>query len=71
MIDLTKLVTAKQKADVYNLTKQHTDNIVDQSYLQSTDWMVLRQMETGKAMPQDVAAKRQLARSSIVKSEVA
>ncbi|NBF13569.1 hypothetical protein GV818_33565 [Pseudomonas sp. Fl4BN1] len=31
-------------------------------YLQSTDWMALRQLETGKPIPEDVAAKRAEAR---------
>ena len=71
MIDLTKLVTAKQKTDAAVLLRRQIDNAVNQAYLDDTDWMILRQTETGKVVPQDIAAKRQLARSSIVKSEVA
>jgi hypothetical protein len=34
-------------------------------YLASTDWYVVRQHETGKAMPAEIAAERQKARDSI------
>lgn len=33
-------------------------------YLAETDWLVTRQMETGKAIPADVAAKRAEARKT-------
>ena len=32
------------------------------AYLASTDWFVIRLVETGKAVPDDVAAKREAAR---------
>ena len=35
------------------------------AYLASTDWMVTRQAETGKAIPDEVKAKRQEARELI------
>jgi hypothetical protein len=34
-----------------------------QAYLASTDWMVLRSIETGKAVPSDVAKARAAARA--------
>lgn len=34
-------------------------------YLASTDWYIVRQQETGKAVPQEVLAERQRARESI------
>ena len=34
------------------------------SYLDSTDWFVTRLAETGKPVPDDVAAKREAARKS-------
>lgn len=71
MIDLTKLVTAKQKTDAAALAERQASNAANQSYLDATDWLVMRQLETKKAMPADITAKRQLARAGIVKSEVA
>jgi hypothetical protein len=37
------------------------------AYLVETDWMVVRQMETGIAIPEDVLVLRQEARQKIVK----
>lgn len=37
------------------------------SYLQQTDWYVIRQMETGLAIPQDVMALRNAARLKVMK----
>jgi hypothetical protein len=36
-------------------------------YLASTDWMIIRAMDTETPIPEDVKAKRQIARLSIVK----
>lgn len=36
-----------------------------QAYLDSTDWYVIRQTETGVAVPEDVTARRQQARDAI------
>ena len=36
------------------------------AYLNSTDWYVVRQAETGTPIPQDILAARQAARSRIV-----
>ena len=66
MIDLTKLVTAAQKTEAATDEKKKADNEVHKSYLESTDWMVMRFLETGKAIPTGVAALRQAARTKIV-----
>lgn len=66
MIDLTKLVTTAHKTEAAALAERHASNAAHQSYLDATDWMALRQLETNKPMPADVAAKRQLARAGIV-----
>nr|BFD39992.1 hypothetical protein FFPRI1PSEUD_14910 [Pseudomonas sp. FFPRI_1] len=34
-------------------------------YLSDTDWYVMRLVETGKAIPEDIAAKRAEARTTI------
>lgn len=36
-----------------------------QAYLDSTDWMVTRQAETGRPIPEDVTARRQAARETL------
>ena len=38
-----------------------------QAYLDGTDWMVTRQAETGKPVPDDVTAKRAAARQTLSK----
>lgn len=39
------------------------------AYLASTDWYVIRQQETGEAIPADVLAARQAARAAVVHLE--
>lgn len=34
-------------------------------YLQDTDWLVLRQVETGQAVPDDIKAARNAARDTL------
>ena len=41
-------------------------NQESRSYLSSTDWYVIRQQETGVAIPQDILDARQAAREAIV-----
>jgi hypothetical protein len=41
-------------------------NEESRSYLSSTDWYVIRQQETGVAIPQDILDARQAAREAIV-----
>jgi hypothetical protein len=36
------------------------------AYLTSTDWMAVREAETGTAMPKDVKAARKKARAAVV-----
>lgn len=66
MIDLTQLVTAAQKTAAATGEKTKADNESHKSYLESTDWMVMRFLETGKAIPTGVATLRQAARTQIV-----
>jgi len=46
-------------------TLQSQANATAQAYLASTDWMVIRQQETGVAVPQEVADARAAARQEI------
>jgi hypothetical protein len=41
-------------------------NQESRAYLSSTDWYVIRQQETGVAIPQDILDARQAAREAIV-----
>ena len=41
-------------------------NKESKAYLASTDWMAVREAETGTAMPADVKAKRAEARATVV-----
>jgi len=44
---------------------QAMDNEANKAYLKETDWYVTRKAETGKAIPEDVLAKREAARAAI------
>jgi hypothetical protein len=50
---------------VDEMTRQDT-NQESLKYLKDSDWYVTRQAETGKPIPEDVSAKRQTARESII-----
>ena len=41
------------------------DNTIARKYLAETDWYVTRKSETGKAIPDDILAKRQEAREKV------
>lgn len=41
-------------------------NIEAKDYLAETDWYVIRYTETGVGIPEDIKAKRQIARDSII-----
>ena len=45
---------------------QAMDNEANKAYLAQTDWYVTRKAETGKAIPDDVLAKREAARAAII-----
>jgi len=55
LIDLTQLITAKDKAD-------ESARIEAETLLSQTDWMVLREADNGAAMPADIRAARKNAR---------
>jgi hypothetical protein len=54
--------------DVEIIYSREETNINARDYLDSTDWYVTRQAETGKAIPEDILTKRQEARDSIVEN---
>lgn len=69
MIDLTKLCTASMKAADAVAAEAAQNNTAQKAYLAATDWMMLRQLETGKPMPPEVAIARQVARDKTTKTQ--
>ena len=65
MIDLSKMVTASQKTQKAKDALLVQENADQRAFLLSTDWLVLRQFETGKPVPADVANARQAARTKV------
>ena len=60
LIDLTQIVTAKDKA-------AEAAQIEAKTLLNQTDWMVLREMDEGAVMPADIRAARRKAREVLSK----
>ncbi|WP_426108481.1 hypothetical protein [Pseudomonas sp. TWR1-1-4] len=61
MIDLSKLEKIKTPADI----AQEVSAEEARRYLRDTDWYVLRQIETGQAVPDDIKLGRKAARDTI------
>ena len=60
-------LTIKTPADLQAERDAHAREVARreaQEYLASTDWFVTRLVETGKPVPDDVAAKREAARKA-------
>ena len=60
------ITTAMNDLDMANREKE-LSNEQHLTYLQETDWYVVRKADTGVAIPTDVANKRQAAREAIQK----
>ena len=60
------ITTAIMELDIANREKE-LSNEQHLTYLQETDWYVVRKADTGVAIPTDVANKRQAAREAIQK----
>jgi hypothetical protein len=56
------------KEDITAQIAQAKTNEDSLAYLNSTDWMIIRQAETGISAPAEVLTKRSQARASIVKA---
>ncbi|MBL4917991.1 hypothetical protein [Szabonella alba] len=65
MIDWSKTITAEDRATADAEATAATARAEALAYLASTDWMVIRAAETGKAMPEDVAEARAAARGEV------
>jgi hypothetical protein len=61
MVDMTQLEKVKTKSEIES--DQARSSAI--SYLSSTDWYVIRQLETGQEVPQDVSEARAEARSKL------
>ena len=57
--------TAEDLAADAEAAQRARDAIAARRFLADTDWMVIRATETGKPMPDDVAAQRAAARKAI------
>ena len=60
------ITTAMMELDIANREKE-LSNEQHLTYLQETDWYVVRKADTGVAIPTDVSTKRQAAREAIQK----
>lgn len=58
-------ISEDELARIMENDKRRAINKVNQEYLNSTDWYVVRKNDTGKDIPADVATKRQEARDAI------
>lgn len=47
------------------LSEQEEKNITDRGYLDSTDWYIIRELETGVPCPQEIKDLRAAARARI------
>lgn len=59
MVDLSQLEKVKSASDLASESAR-TEAI---AYLRSTDWYVIRKVETGKEVPDDISTLRSEARS--------
>lgn len=57
-IDFSRMIPAAENA-------RETERAAARYYLQSTDWMVLREAETGTPVPAKIRAARQAARQKL------
>lgn len=60
-IDFSQKIKTKSTAEIEN------DRSISEAkeYLKSTDWYVIRQIETGEAIPESVKESRQSARQTL------
>lgn len=61
-IDLSKLEKTKTKTDV----EKEQASLVATQYLASTDWYVIRKVETGEEIPEQIKTLRNQARKDVI-----
>lgn len=64
-IDFSRLITAEEKSNRAAAKRDKAERDAALSFLQDTDWYVLRLAETGEAIPAKIAKERQGARDRI------
>lgn len=65
-IDMSLLISEEETQSLASQQKQMQTNAEARAYLESTDWYVLREAETGVSVPIDIRAKRASCRDTIV-----
>lgn len=66
MIDLSKIERVKTPEDL----QKENESSEAVMYLRSTDWYVIRSLETGEAIPDKVKEQRAAARQKVITPEV-
>lgn len=66
--EVTEVPFTQEEIEAFNnpVVKQEEINQLNQKYLDTTDWYVIRQFETGVEVPEDILQARKNARLSIV-----
>jgi hypothetical protein len=64
-IDFSQIITSENKAKAAQDAENEAKRTAAKVYLAETDWFVARFAETGKAIPEDILAKRADARKAI------
>lgn len=65
MIDWSQAKTAEDKQAEAEAAATQKANAEALAYLASTDWYIVRSLDSGKPIPDDIASARQSARDSI------
>lgn len=63
MLDLSKLVKVETEAD-YKAESERSRAV---EYLKQTDWYVIRHVETGQEVPEEIKKKRAEARDKVAR----
>ena len=64
-INFSNVKTAEMKAEEANQVEQDAIDTEARAYLASTDWYLVREMETGVPTPQEIKDARQEARLKV------
>lgn len=64
-IDFSQVVTAETQRAQQDEALRNSQRAECVRLLQDTDWYVVRQLETGKAVPEDIARQRAEARRRV------
>lgn len=64
-IDFTQVQTKEDREAAQATIDRATAEAEARRYLLETDWMVIRQAETGQLIPEEVSAARKIARQAL------